>query len=228
VGAHAALIGVFIALTALSAGCLPKPYGEDDPPSEPVDSHELEAPPPGASGAGGGSGATTSGPAGGATGSSGGTSGTTAPSPAPALPPGEQMLVETFDGTPVFTAKQGTLAVVAKGVAKAGRVCADSAGIGGIEATIGPVSAGTYTIVATVQQDTSAPGKTWTVEATSWAPGPDTRKNQGDLATSLKSVTSTVQVPSGAFAATFAVRLGTTPGTCMLVDDIRVVKAPAP
>lgn len=216
-------MGVFMAFATLSAGCLPKPYGEGDLPGEPVDSQEPGAPTTPSTPSGGGA----TGPTGGATtGPSGGTSGTNVPAPGPVLEPGEAMIVETFDGTPFFTAKQGTLAVVAKGAGQAGRVCADTAGIGGIEATIGPVSAGTYTITASVQQDTSAPAKTWTVEATSWAPGPDTRKNQGNLAVGTKSVKSTVQVPSGAFAATFAVRLGTTPGTCMLVDDIRVVKAP--
>jgi hypothetical protein len=136
------------------------------------------------------------------------------------------MLLEKFDGTPVFTAKQGTLTVVPKGTAKVGRVCADSTGTGSIEATLGPVAAGTYTISAIVEQDTTAPAQTWTVEATSYSPGPDTKKNQGDLGLSVTNVKSTVQVSSGAFAAVFAVRLGTTPGACMLVDHIRVVKAP--
>jgi hypothetical protein len=227
VRAKGAFIGVAVAFVALSVGCLPKPYGESDPPEEPGDSQEPGAPVSAGNAAGGGATGKTSAPTGGGGGgSSGGSSGAPAPAPGPVLEPGEEMLFEKFDGTPVFTAKQGTLAVVPKGPAKAGRVCADAAGIGSIEATIGPVSAGTYTISASVQQDTSAPGNTWTVEATSYSPGPDTRKNEGTLATTVKSVKSTVQVSSGAFAAVFAVRLGTTPGTCMLVDSVRVVKAP--
>lgn len=231
--AQGALIGVFVAFTALSVGCLPKPYSEGDPPGEPGDSEDMAMPPapsttgaPGTTGGGASGGVGSSGTTGGAgtTGSSGGTSGTT--TPAPVLEPGQEMIFEKWQGTPTFAAKLGTLTIVAKGAGKAGRVCADAAGVGSIEATIGPVAAGTYTITASVQQDTTAPGNTWTVEATSYSPGPDTRKTQGDLAPVVKSVKSTVNVSSGAFAAVFAVRLGTTPGSCMLVDDIRVVKAP--
>lgn len=227
-----ACIGVCIAFVALSVGCLPKPYTEgDDAPQQPVDSQEQAPAKSGSAttGGGGGGGAASGASSGGATSSSGGTSGTTpAPSadPAPVLEPGQELIFEKFEGTLAFAAKQGTLTVVPKGTRKAGRVCADSTGIGGIEWMTGPPSAGTYTITATVQQDTSSPGNTFTVEATSYSPGPDSRKNQGDLAVTVTSLKSTVQVSSGAFAAVFAVRLGTTPGTCMLVDDIRVVKAP--
>jgi hypothetical protein len=224
-------VGVFVAFAALSVGCLPKPYGEGDPPSDPVDTEEPGAPAgqrttgaSNASGATGTSGSSSS-TSGAASGSSGAASGSTT-TPPPVLEPGQEMIFEKFEGTLAFAAKRGTLTVVAKGAGKAGRVCADGAGIGGIEATLGPVAAGTYTVTASVQQDTSAPGNTWTVEATSYAPGPDTHKNEGALAPSVKSVKSTVQVPGGAFAAVFAVRIGTTPGTCMLVDDIRIVKAP--
>lgn len=226
-----ACFGIVVAFVALSVGCLPKPYGEGDPPDEPGDSSEITTTPAAGSAPAGGK---PSSPTGGGASSSGGSSGSSssgssgapAPSPAPVLEPGQEMIFEKFEGTLVFEAKAGTLAVVPKGTGKAGRVCADGAGTGSIEATIGPVSAGTYTITASVQQDMTAPASTWTVEATSYSPGPDTRKNEGALAPTVKSVKSTVQVSSGAFAAVFAVRLGTTPGTCMLVDDIRVVKAP--
>lgn len=233
--AKGVFIGLFVAFTALSVGCLPKPYGDGEPPNEPGDSDDVVMPTApgtgttaGGSASGGGASSGTTGTSGGAgagtAGSSGGTSGTT--TPGPVLEPGQEMIFEKWQGTPTFAAKLGTLTIVTKGAGKAGRVCADAAGIGSVEATIGPVAAGTYTITASVQQDSAAPGNTWTVEATSYSPGPDTRKNQGDLAASVKSVKSTVNVSSGAFAAVFAVRLGTTPGSCMLVDDIRVVKAP--
>ncbi len=229
---HETWIGVFIAFAALT-GCLPPPYTETDPqPEEPTDSQD----PPAAKGiptTGGGAGSTPTG--GGSSGSiptTGGSSGTPSPAPSsstpppgPVLEPGQEMIFERFEGTLAFAAKQGTLTVVPSATGKAGRICADSAGIGKIEWSLGPPSAGTYTVTASVRQDTSAPGNTWAVDATSWTLGPDTRTNQGDLAPTVKSVKSTVQVPSGAFAATFGLRIGTTPNMCMLVDDIRVVKA---
>ena len=227
-----AWIGLFIAFAALSVGCLPKPYEEGDPTNDPGgESREPEAP-TGAGTKGPSSGAGPSGspaPAG-TTGPSGGSSGSPAPtpssSPGPVLEPGQELIFEKFEGTLAFAAKQGTLTVVPRGTGKAGRVCAASTGVGGIEWMTGPPPAGTYTVTANVQQDSTAPGNTFNVEATSYSPGPDARKNQGDLAVTVTSVKSTVQVSSGAFAVVFAVRIGTTPGTCMLVDDIRVVKAP--
>ena len=134
------------------------------------------------------------------------------------------MIIDTFEGAPTFEAIAGTLTVVPVGAGQAGRVCANAVGLGHIEAKIGPVAAGTYHVAANVRQDAAAPGRTWTVEATSWTLGPDTQKTQGDLAPTVKLVTATVVVPSGAFAASFAIKMGSASGTCMLVDDIRVTK----
>lgn len=224
-----------LALAAFGAGCAPSPYADGEPDNDPVDSRDgptgskggsttssgspSTGGPPSSSGGTGTSGGTSSGGASGT--SSGGTSGTSGTMPIPA---GDQLIVDTFDGTSTFQAVTGTLTVVTNGTNPTGRICADASGLGHIEAKIGPVSPGTYTVTANVQQDTTAPGRTWTVEATSWGFGPDTRMKQGDLAEAVKQVASTVDVMSGAFAATFAVKLGATAGTCMLVDDIRVTK----
>ncbi len=215
------------------AGCGPSPYAEGQPENEPVDSRPGSPSSKGSSGAEGSSG-TPSGSAGGTTSggttsggstSGGSSTGGSSSGSTGALPVGDAVIIDSFEGTPAFKAIAGTLTVVPRGAGQAGRVCADATGLGHIEASIGPVAAGTYQVTANVQQDMAAPGRTWTVEATSWAPGPDIRKTQGDLALTVKLVTSTVVVPSGgAFAATFAIKMGSATGTCMVVDDIRVTK----
>lgn len=222
-----------LAVAAFGAGCAPSPYADGEPDNDPVDSRDGptgsksgsstsgSTPTDRPSSSSGGTGTTSGGTSTGGASGSGGTSGTSGTLPIPA---GDPLIVDTFDATPTFKAVTGTLTVVAKGTNQAGRICADGSGLGHIEAKIGPVSPGIYTVTANVQQDTTAPGRTWTVEATSWGFGPDTRMNQGDLASTVKQVASTVEVKSGAFAATFAVKLGAAAGTCMLVDDIRVTK----
>lgn len=233
-GIGSTLIGCALASSlAMVGGCGPSPYSEGQPVNEPVDSRPGSTSPGGGSGGKGSSG-TASSSSGGTTGGGTTTGGTTTGGSSSGgsssgstgtLPVGDAVIIDTFEGTGAFKAIEGTLTVVPRGAGQAGRLCANAAGLGHIEASIGPVAAGTYQLTANVQQDLAAPGRTWTVEATSWAPGPDIQKAQGDLAPTVKLVTSTVIVPSGgAFAATFAVKVGSATGTCMLVDDIRVTK----
>jgi hypothetical protein len=86
--------------------------------------------------------------------------------------------------------------------------------------------AGTYTISANVKSDPKAPAVIWQLDTTSFTPTPKHEGDQGQLGESATMVTSTVSVPIGTYDVTFAVKLGTAPNTCMIVDDIKVMYVP--
>jgi hypothetical protein len=137
------------------------------------------------------------------------------------------VLFEDFEGTPKFSAAKGTLTQVASPTGgRAGRLCLDATGNGAIERKMGPSPAGTYVFSALVRADPDAPAATWSLESTHFAPAPNHAKNDGELSATAKTVSLTKVVASSAFTAHYVVLLGGAPGSCMLVDDIRVLHTP--
>lgn len=134
---------------------------------------------------------------------------------------------ETFDGNGTsWDLTRGTLTVVDENGERMGRLCADQGGRGELKKDVQPVDSGTYVLSARVRVDPSAPATKWTLSSLSWVPEPLSQENEGQLGSTFETVSTTQVVQSGAFQSTFAVQLGIAAGTCMLVDDIRVVHKP--
>jgi hypothetical protein len=130
----------------------------------------------------------------------------------------------------MFTLTEGDLNVVTHNVGQVGRLCAGPSGRGSIEAQVGHVLAGTYTITADVKKDPNLPASSWLLDATTYDVVPTETPTitgiDGPLEAVPQTITKTVVVGGNAVSTTFAVRLGTEPSTCMLLEDIRVVYRP--
>lgn len=206
------VVGVSAAL-----GCGGNPYGEERLPDG-----NKTAPDPQTSGAA----AAPSGPAQGGSTPSGSTPGGSTPANSTSTA-SEVVLAEDFEGAPKFSVAHGTLTLVPNPTGgRMGRVCMDASGSGAIEAKIGPSQPGTYVFSASVRADPEAPAVKWSLEATHFAPAPIRATNDGALSAIAETVSTTKVVASAPFTSKFAVLLGLAPGTCMLVDDIRVVRTP--